>query len=145
MGKKRLILFNFIPVLIIHLCFLPFWFSKNVSFITNIASTEIIFDFVIIPLYLLIFNAIYSIRYKKFNFIFNIILMLIAVFLGNCLHYLNWGISTGMLFVPDGETIYLVESTIKVNFISIFILGIIWQGFLLLIDKFRVRSGGDTS
>jgi hypothetical protein len=137
MEKKRslksIAVFNFIPVIVVHICFLPFWFSKNLLFTTNVTAIEMLFNVILLPLYLTIFNFIYSIKKKEYNFLPNIVLMLFAATLGNCLYYFNWGISTGRLFSPDAETVMLFQLETKINFISLLILGIIWQIILQVI------------
>ena len=134
-ATKTLLFSNFIPIIAIHICFLPFWFSNNISFRTMVGSIELVFNVVLLPLYLIIFNYIYSIKKKQFNFLPNIALMLSAAIFGNCLYYFNWGITTGRMFSPDGETIWLFQLETKIIFISIWVLGIIWQGILLLLKR----------
>ena len=139
MKKKRSLrtvaAFDFLPIAIIHICFLPLWFNKNISFMTKLTSIEMGFSIILLPLYLLIFNFIYSVKSKQVNFLPNIGLMLLAAILGNCLYYFNWGISSGNLFSPDSETIYLFQSVLKINSISIVTLSIIWQIILRFISK----------
>jgi len=133
--QKRLILFNIIPIIIGHICFLPFWFSKNIAFRTKLTSIEMVFIALSI-LYLVIINSIYSIKDRQYNFLSNFVLMIATFLLGNLLYYFNWGIATGNLFSPDGETIYLFNLTTKVGFISLLVFGIIWQVLLIFIKRY---------
>jgi len=131
---KNLLLFNFVPVIVVHLCFLPFWFTKNISFRTTITRLEL-GSVALLLLYMLIFNLTHSVRNKQFNFIPNICMMLAAFLLGEFLYYFNWGISTGNLFSPDAETLILSKMVAKNGSIAIIIVGTIWQVVLLLVKR----------
>jgi len=139
---KNLIFLNFVPVITIHLCFLPLWLFR-VARLTTITSFEMVFNLILIPLWLIIYNCFNSIKEERYNFGFNLILMIESVFLSNLLYYFNWGITTKNLLSPDGDTIALFNLETAVTIIAVAILGIIWQLILLLVKKKKLKEVKD--
>ena len=135
MYSRNLVYLNLIPVVIIHLLILPFWFMGDTIFKTNVTGIETVVDLIILPLLLFIINIIYTIRNKRYLFIMQIVLMVIGAFIGNYMHYFKWGVASGQLFSPDIKTVELLWLFTKINTVSIVVIGLLVQIVLLVIKN----------
>jgi hypothetical protein len=135
-GNKFFI--NLFPVFIIHLLLIPFWIvSKYSNFVY--VPFELFYDTIINPVYLVVVNMIYSIKFRKANFILNIFLMAFSCLIGNLLYYLIWGISTGGLLNPDWGTGMLFGTMLMIIPIII-IIGIIEQIIIIFLYKLKWKK-----
>lgn len=127
---RKIIWYNIVPIVFIHLLFLPLWFIRSSFLMYNLSMWEIGFNLGVLPIYLIIVNTRYAAREGHSKFIPYIALMWATALIGNALAYLNWGISSGHLFSPDVGTMDLFRMLIGVNLVSILVLGFISQGVL---------------
>lgn len=130
---------NFIPVILLHLIFSVLWIFTNknndITGTTNVTMLETISDLVIVPVYLLIVNFRLCLKLKKYSFLLNFVLMEISAFLGNIMHYFNWGLTTGLLKNPDPETISIFKAITSFDLIAILIVSIVMQIVLVFRRK----------
>ena len=117
MKKRSVYIYYLIPILV-HLIFLPLLFferSGRISFI------EIFVGTIAVPIYLV------GISYKLLdNFsickLFSALLATLSVTLfGIVIGYFNWGITTGNLLNPDGETIHIFNLEMVISAIIVFV------------------------
>lgn len=117
MKKRSVYIYYLIPILV-HLIFLPLLFferSGRISFI------EIFVGTIAVPIYLV------GISYKLLdNFgickFFSALLATLSVTLfGIVIGYFNWGITTGNLLNPDGETIHIFNLEMVISTIIVFV------------------------
>lgn len=101
----KVFIFNAIIAVISSFIFLPVWLSGTI----NATPIQIIFNLIILPVILCGLNVILFLKGKLKSFNTLYFIMPIACILGELIGYLNWGISTGNLLKPDGETIMLTK------------------------------------
>lgn len=128
--ERKIIWYNIVPIVAIHLLFLPLWFIKSSFLMYNVSLWEIVFNLGVLPIYLIIINFRHATRGEESNFIPYIALMWASALLGNALAYFNWGIAMGNPFRPDVGTVDLFRMLIEVNLVSILVLGLICQAVL---------------
>ena len=105
------IITNLSIAVIAPLILLPLWLVAPKGS-TIIPTLQIIVDLVVVPLALSVLNIKFylngKIRKRLNAYLVTVLCAVVTQVIGYC----NWGISTGNLFNPDGETIYLTKSFI---------------------------------
>ena len=123
---RKVIWYNIVPVVAIHVLFLPLWFVRSAYFAYNVSLWETTFNLAVLPIYLIIFNLRHAAQVEGFgSFLPYIPLMWASALLGNALAYLNWGLSVGNLFRPEAGTSDLFTMLVGVNLLTILVLGLI--------------------
>ena len=92
------------------------WTNEILYKYFDVPCLELFFEFVFMPLYIIFVKFRY---YKDLSFIKSLIIMFVSSFIGNMMGYLNWGLQTKELFLPDGETLAIVNSSIIINFLTL--------------------------
>jgi hypothetical protein len=98
-------LYSFAFAIVMNVVFLPFWYLREPDLVPIVEAFMNIF---ILPVFLAILNAKYFREGKIKNFLILYFIVPISCLIGQLCGYVNWGISTGNLWHPDGETIGLV-------------------------------------
>ncbi|MDP4093907.1 MAG: hypothetical protein Q8920_11155 [Bacillota bacterium] len=132
---RKFIALAFIPVLILHLLFLALWIFDK----TTATLPETLTDVLFVPIYLISINYIFKRKINGKLLGINFFIILIASILGDFLHYLNWGLTTGYLTKPDSGTLTLIRSIIVINIITILVANLVLQRILLKREKSKVN------
>ena len=122
---KNVFFINFVPIILIHILFLIFELLFKADSIT-----ELIFDAIVIPIYLVVINILYCIKHNKNILKINLILMVLSSITGIFFSYFNWGITTKLIFNPDLDTIFVYNNIVIINLILIITFSL---GFQLVI------------
>ena len=117
MKKRSVYIYYLIPILV-HLIFLPLLFFERSG---RISFVEIFVGTIAVPIYLV------GISYKLLGnfgickFFSALLAMLSVTLLGIVIGYFNWGITTGNLLNPDGETIHIFNLEMVISAIIVFV------------------------
>ncbi len=111
-----LLLWNTVPVIIVHLIARLFWTTYPGSVQTNVTLLEMIFTMFALPVYLLLMNYVVSDRLRLTNRLGMGTLMAISIGLSTLLHFKNWADTVGSWKNPDTETIMLMQFEFLVGF-----------------------------
>lgn len=137
----NLYLLNIIPGMIIHLVLIPIWvfFPDSIDWVVSLIG--LIFNVIILPIFLLIVNFFYNLKNNRYGFFVNILAMLLSMILWNFLNYINWGLSNNkfIIFNPDDETIIILKSVILLNLLTI-LGGSLVVGIILKSKKDRITD-----
>ena len=128
--KNMKILINISIAIIVPLFLLPIWLMAPKG-ATIIPTLQIIIDLIIIPCALSILNIKSYLAGKIRKYLSAYLITLFCAVVAQVIGYCNWGISTGNLFNPDGETIYLTKSFI--------IASLVLTSFIFLIGKLSIK------
>jgi hypothetical protein len=119
----RACLLGLLPVVTVQLVLSPLWMLRDIHsqymsitdwLFVNLPGYQILITAVIVPVYLCIFCT-WFIRMIALRETF---LMLAFCFLASALlGYANWGISTGLFWHPDGETVLLEVGSVGFGFL----------------------------
>ena len=120
----RIVLWNLLPIIAIHIFLNPFWGEKIGSDNTSLTLFEMAFTALIIPVYLLIRN--YAWMDNARNLIAIGILMTFGIILSALLHFANWAHTVGS-WNADRGTIAVIQLEFLVGF-CIVALGTIIKG-----------------
>lgn len=131
---KKLLYYNILPVLAIHLILLPLWFIHTPFFEYNVSLGEMLINLVVVPLYLIILNFRYAVQEGKRNFFPYMATAWGVTLASNAFSYLNWGLATGRFF-SEGGTFDLFQLIYTINFVTILILGFVVQLALGYLDR----------
>lgn len=137
----NLCLLNIIPGMIIHLVLIPIWvfFPDSIDWVVSLIG--LVFNVIILPIFLLIVNFFYNLKNNRYGFFVNILAMLLSMILWNFLNYINWGLSNNkfIIFNPDDETIIILKSVILLNLLTI-LGGSLVVGIILKSKKDRITD-----
>lgn len=126
---NNLFFINFVPVIFINIIFLILWYIRTkidpILVGAFVPLTEMFFNIILVPLYLIYFNYRYALRNKKNSFILNLFLMLVSILINNAFSYMNWGISSGLLLNPDYVTVAINYGVNLLNCTTILSAGIL--------------------
>lgn len=111
-----LLLWNTVPVIIVHLIARLFWTTYPGSVQTNVTLLEMIFTMFALPVYLLLMNYVVADRLRLTNRLGMGTLMTISIGLSTLLHFKNWADTVGSWKNPDTETIMLMQFEFLVGF-----------------------------
>lgn len=125
--ERKLLMYNYGPAIIVNLLFLPLWFIPSPFFTYNVSMFQTIFNVALLPIYLVILNFRFALRGDRENLFSFIGTMWLVIFVANLLSYLNWGLATGQLFVPEYGTLYLYEWLLITSFSAVLVLTAIGQ------------------
>lgn len=118
--------FFIIPLIILNLLF---WLFGESLGILNLVI--LLIPTFVLPIYLLFQN---SKTKNKAKLLLNLPLMIILNLLAILLNYLFWGITTGLLLYPDGETIAVAYNQVIIS-VGILIIGTIINYLFKLTKK----------
>ena len=104
----KLIASAIIPVAVLELCLSPFWFARVFTGHDWLPTTQLLFTGLFLPLYLAIIGARFVSRCAGISAFFAIAILLCSELFAVFLDYSVWGVSTGMFWHPDSETIMLL-------------------------------------
>jgi hypothetical protein len=125
--KKNYLILNVIPILI-HLIFLPFWFSKNEYVLDNVKIIEIGYHF-IYCLGILVLNFIYSFKQNKGIIFPNLLIMIILIPISAFMLFFNYWIKTGNYIHFYYEDTFFLSLLIEIPVIIVILCCIIYEIF----------------
>ena len=127
--KKNFLLLNILPVLL-HILFLPFWFSENSTVQENVKFFEICYH-LLFCLALLVINFIYVFNKRKGIFYPNFFLMILLTAISAIMIFFNYSLSSGRYFhLSFKDTTFLLYLFI-IPAVSITISTCIYQIFFV--------------
>lgn len=112
-------LLSYLIPIVIHLLFLPLLFVENIA--ADACLVEMIIGTVVIPIYLIIISLKFTDKINVKNFATILLLIENVAIIGILISYFNWGISSGHLFSPDSETVYLLKWQMNISSIIIIV------------------------
>lgn len=107
----RLWIYDLAVALLTNLAFLPFYLRRAVENDTSSAlpSSQLIYNAIGLPVLLCVLSIILYLRggmaFRRIPYYVSYFIIPVACLLGVGIGYFNWGISTGQLLTPDGETV----------------------------------------
>jgi len=103
---NNLLITNIVPVVLFNLLFfLCFDVVRDHKIYVTILWVG---NIAVFPILLTILDLIIAFKEKQYIFFKYFIFILLSMVIGNVLNYINWGITSRMLFTPDGETLLIV-------------------------------------
>ena len=112
--KRNCIALPFAVIVIVNLMFLPLGLIEKIS--ASCFLAEIIFNTFVAPILVSVLTFKDVKRTDNIaNCVLLFILNLLILFFGIFIEYLNWGITTGLFFKPDFETIDIIKMEILVS------------------------------
>lgn len=109
--NKKAILLNLIPIMI-SLVFAIIWFADITPgriIVHYISMIQVVLDWFIFPLYLLILNGYFHKKNKNYMFLITTILAIINIFIVNEIHYYSWTLSS-ILSKDDSFQTFLLHN-----------------------------------
>jgi hypothetical protein len=135
--KKKYFLFSILPILI-HLLFLPFWFSKNNYVLDQVKIIEIGYHF-FYCLGLIVINFIYSLK-KNGGIIFpNLLVMIILISVSAFMIFFNYWLKTGNHINFYYEDTFFLSLLIGIPVIVITLCCVIYEVFFK-VSKYISRN-----
>jgi len=111
-----LMLWNIVPVIIVHLVARLFWTTYPGTDQTNVTLLEMLFTMFVLPIYLLIINYVVADRLRLTNRLGIGTLMTLSIGLSTILHFKNWADTVGSWKNPDTETIMVMQFEFLIGF-----------------------------
>ncbi len=130
--------YNLGTSIVVGLLMLPLWFSKSLID----SSIQIVVSTIGLPVILAVLNLILFLRGKNRSFLSLYFIVPVACLLNQLVEYISWGISTGSLLYPDGETVDLMAllSVIAVG-LSLLLLTIAHAILKIFQPRYLGKSG----
>lgn len=135
--KKNYFLFSILPILI-HLLFLPFWFSKNNYVLDQVKIIEIGYHF-FYCLGLLVINFIYSLKKNRGIIFPNLLVMIILISVSAFMIFFNYWLKTGNHINFYYEDTFFLSLLIGIPVIVITLCCIIYEVFFK-VSKYISRN-----
>ena len=112
MNRKLKLLFlafaALVPIVIVDLSLLLFWYMQGHPSRLS-PETQLTFTCLFFPLYLSVVGSAFVWRNMGEWILPVFLLLVVAVLFAIFSFYSNWGISTGLFWTPDGETVGIME------------------------------------
>ena len=102
----KLFAYNVGVAVLAMLAFLPFWFIRP-SGSTTLPLIQAGVEILSVPVILTSLNLLMYVTKKLSSLVVPYLMMSLACMFGVLVAYFNWGITSGRLFRPDGETVDL--------------------------------------
>lgn len=125
----------FVPIVTVDLSLLLFWYTQAHSHTVWSPEIGLAFTGLFFPLYLSVVGSVFVWRNMGEWILSGFLVLVVAVLFAVFSAYSDWGISTGLFWSPDGETVGIME---LVGLVAL-VVAIIPPIFVLLFRRLFLR------